>query len=439
MSAVMLTVPDAQAAMRNSRIRLAASWLFVLPLLTEGVAPAVVKVQVGGLAVLAFASVVILQHPIPHGTGKRVYLLLTTLSLTVIGYMAFGQWPSWAGSASSYNLRAVMFVLTYTTVGVFAVLFFDEDIFERVLWRAAVIALWIGVATCLASRLTGHLLLVNPNNGGLRMVGSLSEPSDWASVLTLVMLLALRRRSWLYVALALAGLALADSPTCILVMAVTVPLYFVLASKWKHRIVALAALGALIPGAVIFVQDANADAWIASRNSAEVAVGRLVNGIRNAETGGQVGYNSRVTTTTIVVADTRNGGWMRTGAGPAADATYFTAEYPKAAGPPMAANALWVSTLFDLGEWGVAVLGVMMLAAVWRMHRNPRMTAILLPFLTASLVNSSIPDYSFAALGIMLFAFGWMTRAPSRLTAAGRAWNSLHRGVTVMGTGSAPR
>jgi hypothetical protein len=82
---------------------------------------------------------------------------------------------------------------------------------------------------------------------------------------------------------------------------------------------------------------------------------------------------------------------------------------------------------------------VMMLAAVWRMHRNPRMTAILLPFLTASLVNSSIPDYSFAALGIMLFAFGWMTRAPSRLAAAGRAWNSLHRGVTVMGTGSAPR
>lgn len=399
----MLAVPDAPPAVRTSRAQLLASWLFVLPLLTEGVAPAVVKAQVAGLALLAFVSVVVLRHPIPEGAGRRVYLVFMTLSLVVIGYVAFGQWPS-AGSTGSYDLRAVMFAVTYTTVAVFAVLFYDEATFGLVLWRASTIALWIGVLTCAASRLTGHLLLVNPDNGGLRMVGTLSEPSAWAPILALVMLGALRRRSRLYVLLALAGELLADSPTCFLVMAVTVPAYFVLVGKGRQRIVSVVVLAILIPSAAIFSARTDPAPWIASSNPAEIAAGRLVSGIRSVETGGQVGYNSRLVTTTIVVADTRDGGWMRTGAGPAADATYFTTEYPVVAGPPMAANTLWVATLFDFGEWGVTVLGVLMLAALWRMRRKPRMTALLLPFFVASLVNSAIPDYSFVALGVVLCA-----------------------------------
>jgi hypothetical protein len=35
------------------------------------------------------------------------------------------------------------------------------------------------------------------------------------------------------------------------------------------------------------------------------------------------------------------------------------------------------------------------------------MAALLLPFLVASMVNSAIPDWSLAALGILLFACGW--------------------------------
>lgn len=60
------------------------------------------------------------------------------------------------------------------------------------------LALWIGVAACAVSRLTGHRLQVNCADGGSRMIGTLTGPSDWAPRLTLVLLLALRRRSWLY-------------------------------------------------------------------------------------------------------------------------------------------------------------------------------------------------------------------------------------------------
>ncbi|MGH3257970.1 MAG: hypothetical protein ACRDOU_21690 [Streptosporangiaceae bacterium] len=416
----LLLTGERIARASGSRMKTAATWLFALPLLAEGVLPGVVKIEAGGVVLLAFASMVIMQRLIPPRAARRVYLTFAVLSLVVMAYATFHQWPAYAGTARSYDLHAALWVMTYGVVAIFAVLFFEEELFARVLWRAATVVLWIGVLTCAASRLTGHLLLVNPANGGLRMVGTLTEPSDWAPVLAVVMLLALRRKSWLYVILALAGLLLADSPTCLLVMAVTLSLYYALAGGWKHRALLLAALVILIPAGILVVQDSHPDAWIVSGDPAKVAVGRLLSGIQNAETGGQVGTNSRLTTTSAVVADVRDSGWMRFGAGPAADATYFPAMYPGPHGSTLTPNALWVSVLFDFGEGGVVILVVLLLVAAWRMRVSPVMTALLLPFLVASLVNSSVPDYSFAALAVMLFGFRLVT--PWRRAAAGH-WN----------------
>lgn len=396
-----------RAATRHPRLRTAATWLFILPLLTEGVLLDVVKLQVAGLAMLAFASHVILRDPLPYCGARRAYLVFTVLSLTAVGYVIFGTWPSQAGTAASYDAHAALFVVMYTAVGVFAALFFDVLEFERILWRGATAALWVGVITCTASRLTGDILLVNPNDSGLRMVGTLSEPSHWAAILALVMLLALRRRSWLYVCLSLAGLLLADSPTCILVMAATLTLHFTLAVDWRRRTVVTVILVVLLPLAIMVVRDANVVAWTASKNPAEVAAGRLVSGIRNVQTDGQVGANSRFNSVQVVTANAREGGWIRGGVGPGADAVYFTAAYPSNAGQSVAADAMWLSVLFDFGEWGVAVLAVMMVVGLWRMRRSPRMTALFLPFFIASMVNSSVPDWSFTVLGILLFTFGW--------------------------------
>lgn len=411
-----------------SRMKAAAAWLFVLPVFAEGVLPGVVKLEVAGLAALPFVALV--RGPLPPRALERVFAVTAVLSLVVIGYLAFGSWPADAGAARQYDLHAVLFVVTYATVAVFAALLFDAEIFARVMWRAATIALWVGVLSCLFSRLTGHVLLVNANDGALRMTGTLTEPSAWAPVLALVLLLALQRRSRLYVLLAVAGLWLADSPTCVLVMAVSLPVYAALCSRWRHRIVLLAALAVIIPAAAVFVLHASPQGYLDSNNPAEVAAGRLISGIRDVETGGQEGTNTRFANTAGVVEVARDNGWLHAGAGPAADVTYFAVMYPPSAGQPVAVNALWASALFDFGEGGVAVLCVLLVIAVWRMRRRPEMTAILLPMCAASLVNSSIPDWSFAALAVMLFAYastpkrsvptrGWHP-PPSRRSPAGR-------------------
>jgi hypothetical protein len=173
----------------------------------------------------------------------------------------------------------------------------------------------------------------------------------------------------------------------------------------------LAALVIAIPAAALFVLHANPRGYLDSRNPAGVAVGRLVSGIRNVQTDGGRGANSRFASTSVIVADVRDGGWMRLGAGPAADATYFPLMYPGAGGVAVGANALWVSVLFDFGELGVAVLAVLLLVAAWRLRRSPQMAAVLLPFLVAVLVNSSGADVPVAALAVMLFAGGWAVRS----------------------------
>jgi hypothetical protein len=168
-------------------------------------------------------------------------------------------------------------------------------------------------------------------------------------------------------------------------------------------------LAVTAPFAARFISDANVSAWTLSSNPAQVAAGRLVSGIRNVETGGQLGENSRYMSVMKVTTAARDNDWMISGAGPAADSVYFNT-ISENSGPKIAANAMWLSVLFDFGEWGLGVFVVMLLTGVWRMRRNPLALAIFLPFFTASIVNSAIPDYSMTALGILLFTFGWLSR-----------------------------
>jgi hypothetical protein len=127
----------------------------------------------------------------------------------------------------------------------------------------------------------------------------------------------------------------------------------------------------------------------------------------------------------------RDDGWMRAGAGPGADAAYFAA-YPPPPGVPSAVNALWVSVLFSFVEWGVALLAMGVILAAWRMRRHPQMAALLLPFMVASMVNSAIPDWSLAALGILLLACGWVSGEVPADRSLGMFMDGNHKGAIFL-------
>jgi hypothetical protein len=401
---------------RNSAVsrvcwpQLAATCLFAFPFFTAGVAIDSAKIQVAGFALLAVVTIAVDRQLLPRRALGRICLTAAVLMLIFCVYLIFGSWPSFYGSASSYDRNAIIFVITYLAVAVFAALFFQPRLFERVIWRAATVALWIGVASWVATHLTHHLLLVSTSHGVIRMQGTLSEPSAWAPVIPLVALLAIRRRSPLYVALALAGMWLAASPTCLIVLVASCVLYYALTGTRRHRVAILLTLAVLIPASVAFVLTATPAQYLNSHNVTENATGRLLAGIQNIDTGGRLGHNTRWAGTREVIAATEENGWLLTGAGPGAIDTYALAQHSKDPHPlPYGAPALWVGMLFDFGVVGLAVLGILMVTAVWRMRRRPELCAILLPFSVAAMVNSAEGSfaYVFVALGIMLFAFNW--------------------------------
>jgi hypothetical protein len=383
-----------------------ATWVFVLSFLTLGIGRDYAYIECAGLALPALAVFVSFRQRIPENAAPRIILSVAILVLIVSAYLVLTSWPDSFGSVRAYDIQAAYFLVTYLTVCVFASLFFEERSFGRVVWRAATATLWVGVLSYLLTRLAHHPFLVSESHGVMRMQGTLTEPSAWAPVIPLVMLMAIRRRSWLHLGLAVIGTALAASPTCLLVLIATVPLYYALTGTRSQRLAVAVGLAALIPVALLFVITAQPGGYLNSHSSAEKTVGRLLAGIESVETGGRQGHNTRFASTKVVIAEVRANGWMVTGAGPAADITYFPAKFRGAFQP----NALWVSVLFDFGVIGLVALGALMLAAVWRMRRYPQICAILLPFFVASLINSAEEtfEYKFVALGIVLFAFGWV-------------------------------
>jgi hypothetical protein len=405
-----------------SCMRMAATWAFVLSYFTPDIVKDPAHLGIIGLAFLALAIFIIFRPSLPPHAISRICRTAIALGMILCAYLVCGSWPSSFGTAAAYNTQAVEFIIFYVAVAAFAAAFFEERLFERVVWRTATVALWIGVLCCLASRLTHKLVLVSASHGALRMQGTLSEPSAWAPVISLIVLLALLRRSWLYLGLALAGAVLTASPTCLLVLVATVATYYLLTGTKRQRTAVLVSVALLTPIAALFVQTARPDEYLHSHNTSEVELGRLLSGIRAVETDGRAGHNTRFASTRVVVADMRANGWLYTGAGPAADVTYFPARYPNGARPEgYRPNSLWVITLFDFGVLGVAVLALLMLAAAWRMRHSPLTCAILLPFFIASMINSAegLFEYSFVALGIMLYAFGWVPQAEE--ARAGRA------------------
>jgi hypothetical protein len=387
----------------------AATWLFVLTFFTVGVARDSAKIQTAGLALLAIGYLVVSRRRFPRRSVGRICLAAAVLMLIVCAYLIFGSWPSSYGSASSYDKNAVLFVVTYGDVAVFAALFFEARLFERVIWRAATAALWIGVLSWLATRLTHDLIRVSTSHGVIRMQGTLTEPSAWAPVISLVVLLAIRRRSFLYLGVALVATYLTASPICLITLAGSLLLYYALTGARKQRLAIVIMLAVLVPASAAFVRTATPAQYLNSHNTSEKALGRLLAGIQNIDTDGRLGHNTRWASIRVIVADTAENGWLLTGAGPAADATYFRARYPATGPRSYGVPALWASILFDFGMIGIAVFGVLMLTAVWRMRKDPGLCAVLLPFSVATAIDSAEESfaYSFVALGILLFTFRW--------------------------------
>jgi len=306
------------------------------------------------------------------------------------------------GGEGFYLKQAIVYILYVGFVAGFAYTFYREQLFVNIWLRAATIAAVIALLGFALAVTTGRPELVTFANygGGLRLTGSVGEPSVWAPVIPAGIFLAWRRRSpRLVVMFAVTGL-LARSPIVALVFVLSLAAILLIRKfsiYLKVTIVMLLAAAApwIIP---VFTGDA-APVKEGSSNPLAIMMGRLLSGLQFIETSGASGNNDRAAGAQRTLSVLQSHDWLWTGRGVGSADVYFPFHFST-----VQAFSLPVNILFDLGVIGLGIYVLFALRAIWNM-RNTEAALIFIPFLMGSAINSAqgIEFYKFAVLGILLF------------------------------------
>jgi hypothetical protein len=369
------------------------------------------QIEFALLGLVMLCALASTRFAIPGIAWGRAWATISVIAFVVGIYLLFPdpRLSVWA-SQSHFLKEAAIYALSIAVPGVFAALFYREELFADVFWTLTRISVWIALGAYAMSK-AGFVVLVNDQAGHIRLQGLLGEPSAWASVVAAGLLIALRRKSWLYLALLVLVAGLAQSPTVFIVVAITIPLHYLLTGPFRpRRFTFLLAMAIIVPFLINFVQTTNPAQLLGSGNQLEVSIGRMVSGVQNVESGGATGQNDRFASTQQTIAEADADGRFYFGAGPGASNVIFPAKFQATADAgTLRPNALWVDVLYDFGRVGVVVLVALLVTAVMRMRRVPRTAEILLPFIIASFINSAegMGLWQFATLAVFLFAFGW--------------------------------
>jgi hypothetical protein len=364
--------------------------------------------------VLAVTAGIALTSGVASKAANRVLFSIIGVALVAVLHSVVFPRHLEFGTADDYVVAAAGFVLTCASTFVFAGWFFERRLFVDTFRRLATAALVVGLAGYAAWRLVGFPDLVSRriDTGVGRMQGTLSEPSAWAPVLGGLILLALRERRWRTLVVLGVGVALAKSPTVVLVVAASLVIYALAdTSAWRARPLRIAGVVAAVVAGLWFVETADPVAWSNSDNEVSQSIGKLLSGIDNVRTGGDVGRNDRYQSTDLTFDEIDELDIGLVGAGPDAHAVYFAEKYPAPAGALRGPgpNAIWVMAAFNFGWLGMLALLALLALTVARMRRDMEVAAVLLPFVLASLVNSAsgFALYKFTLLAMLLFVFGW--------------------------------
>ncbi|ETA01178.1 hypothetical protein CcI6DRAFT_03423 [Frankia sp. CcI6] len=321
--------------------------------------------------------------------------------------------PMGPDGAAEYLAASLRFGVFYASIAVFAAFFFDRRHLEHVFWRMSLGCVWIALAGYAVAAVLPAPVWVDAGSGGTpRLRGLLAEPSSWAPVISVLILLAVRRRSWRNLALVVLAGLLTKSPTVLLTAAISLIFCYLngiraVAARGRRTIV----LAAVLPLTVVGIGRIDPTGYLASNNGLTVAFGRLVAGLDAlGDDTAPATANGRYTSARIVMAEARQNGHPNIGYGPNSNSVYLAQKYGDDRN--YAANSLYVTWLFDFGRIGAYALLAAIFLVLLRLVKRPASAALFIPFLVASLINSAqgFELFKFAFVPVLLYLFGWERR-----------------------------
>ncbi|WP_212996797.1 hypothetical protein [Winogradskya consettensis] len=369
---------------RTSRL---ATWVFIVPALTgyvrlPGGANVVLPVSELGLGLLLLLVLgVIVKGPV------RLRALATIAATVVVLFGLFVAytlaWPhlrGWAFAEPAPHL-ALAAVVSCCTAVAYALLFYREDVFIDVFWKAAIGAIVTAVAAYVMNELAGSGWLVHRQYGTPRLQGLLSEPSAWAPFVSALLLLALARRRRLWVGFFLLAAVLTKSPTVLLSTVGSLAAWYVLIRRRSTTRYAMLA-GLLVAGTIAVNWLKGIDIYRPLSSSlVDQFVVRLASGVHAVTSGGVTGRNDRFTSTQAVIDEMALRGWLWTGIGPGSEGYILGST-------GLLPNALPVYVMASFGILGVIVLMGMLVRTIIRLRTRASL-GLFLAFIIASMINSA--------------------------------------------------
>lgn len=365
-----------------------------------------VYIHVGDLAIACLAGLCLIAQN-GEKTPRRgaAIALVAAASGFILAAYSFA-WPfirDQSNDAPSLKLGAA--ACTYVCVSfAFAKTLFNEQAFITAFRITTLAATLTGIVAYFLNALLGSEWLVHLQYGTPRLQGFLSEPSSWAPFLSGLMLVSLRQRRYMSVAVAALAALLTKSPSVVVVLGLTLPAYVVVSTRRNPVRLAMAFL--LVVGGLLSVS------WLRSARiqSIELAptiydqiVVKLAEGVRNVLSGGSVGRNDRFAITLAVYRELQSHGWLAFGIGPGSEGYLRQAigSVP---------NSLATFVLASFGLCGLAVLVGLLIRTSICLRKRPSLV-VFLPFIVASLFNSAggWESYKVVVVGIAVCGAAYST------------------------------
>jgi hypothetical protein len=184
-------------------------------------------------------------------------------------------------------------------ISIYSLFFFDEKIFNKYFIFFIKFSIIASFILYFLYSVTGIPLQIHTDRGA-RIQGFLSEPSGFAPFLGAFLIIMGREKNYIYIFLAFIAIALTKSPTVFLTVIFSLLVYWLTISKSGGLISFLIGLPIFFGSYLIYdfvsKTDLNDRAYemFTSDIGVVVAMGRLLNGVEDLKSGGEMGTNSRL-------------------------------------------------------------------------------------------------------------------------------------------------
>lgn len=350
-----------------------------------------------------------------YGAPTRILIGVTTLAALLFGiqflYPAVLAAAHLPGSSVEYlgASTKLLIYLYFMCLHGMTVRPEDAPVATRAFLGLSRLSVLIAVATMALYKLAEVPVLLNFYfaEGLVRPQAFLAEPSAFAPLAGVLLVVGFYGRSWKDLLLGLLGMAVPLSPITILGGLAAFGVYTFL---YEFRSLFLKVAALTIAGAVLYyLMTLDCASLVVSHESFPRTLGRMSCGVqvifnpqlREAVQG--IFLNLRLLSTLTSIDVLRASGTMMTGLGLNSSSIFMPALYDE-----MRENSIWISVLLFYGVPGLMAFAVMCVGALWRLRRAPKtLTAIFVTILTCSTINSAGGFYLYAFIFWgMAYAYG---------------------------------